>query len=491
MLTSFTYRAGKASQITDIKSGPSRRRRTSLAQNCETILGNFERVRGIEPLALAWKAKVLPLYDTRLQSYFIKKNLFYHLVIYYQFCLYWILVSNNFFVKHHRILMIGWEYYPHYSGGLGVACQGIVENLVDSGEEVTLLLPKSLSPSEPDQTYFTTKKGHRYKVCYIQSILRPYLGCDGITYQGDLTTDVHAFAKIATQVAKGLDFDIIHVHDWLTVPAGIAIKEASHKPLVLHVHSTEYDRTAGGHPNEFVAKIEQRGYTNANLIITVSKYTKNLLVERYQVPADKIVVIHNGVDYAPNENKLSINFLQNHPVIVFVGRLTIQKGPDYFLSVARKVIDQRPEAVFVFVGDGDMYHHLLLTSAYLNLSGSVLFAGFLRGHAKDLLYERADVFLMPSVSEPFGIVALEAAATGTPIIISKTSGVSEVLPSAIKIDFWDTNLMANTILKLLDQPQKQKRLGKKLMSEVGAVTWGKTAIKIKETYYHLLAPEFV
>ena len=386
--------------------------------------------------------------------------------------------------------MVGWEYYPHNSGGLGVACQGIVENLVDIGEVVTLLLPKNLSPSEPNEVIFKTKRGNTYKVIYIQSVLRPYIGLDGIEYSGNLITDVNNFANLAVKTVKNLDFDVVHVHDWLTVPAGIAIKQNYKKPLVLHIHSTEFDRTAGGDPNEQVLSIEKDGYTSSNLIIAVSGYTKNLLIDKYNVPANKVIVVHNGVDYTPNDS-VSIDFLKNSPVIIFVGRLTVQKGPGFFLDTARKVIDKRPDAIFICAGDGDMYQNMLVSSAYQNLSGSVLFAGFLRDQAKDALYKRADVFLMPSISEPFGIVALEAAATGVPVIISKTSGVAEVLPSAIKIDFWDTDLMSKTIIDLIKKAKNTKRLSKKLVSEAGAITWGQTAIKIKEAYYNLLSPELV
>jgi glycosyltransferase involved in cell wall biosynthesis len=394
-------------------------------------------------------------------------------------------------MNSRKILMIGWEFPPYNSGGLGVACQGIVENLVDTGEEVILLLPKVMSVDDPDEVYFETKKGNKYRVIYINTIIRPYVGLDGISYSGDLIKDVNAFASLAVKIAGNLDFDIIHVHDWLTVQAGVAIKEKYSKPLVMHVHSTEYDRTAGGTANEEVSAIEKNGFMFSNLIITVSKYTKDVLTKEYSVPAEKIMVVHNGVDYSPSEDRVSIDFLQGSPVIIFVGRLTIQKGPDFFLDVAKRVIDRRPDAIFVYAGNGDMYHHLLLTSAYKNLSGSVLFAGFLRDKAKDLLYKRADIFMMPSVSEPFGIVALEAAVANTAVIVSKTSGVAEVLPSAIKVDFWDTELMARKILELLEKTKYRAKVSQKVMDEAGAITWGKTAIKIKEVYYQLLSPESV
>ena len=387
--------------------------------------------------------------------------------------------------------MVGWEFPPNNSGGLGVACHGIVENLVDSGEELILVLPKVMSPGDQDSEILKTAKGNPYKVVYIQSLLRPYVGHDGIDYSGDLISDVNAYARLVTKSVAGLEFDIIHVHDWLTVPAGAMLKEKFHKPLVMHVHSTEYDRTAGGGENQAVGEIEKKGFYVSDLIITVSKYTKDLLVKEYNVEPEKIMVVHNGVAFHAISEDVSIDFLKGSPVIIFVGRLTIQKGPDYFIEVARKVISKRPDAVFVFVGNGDMYHHLLLTSAYKRLSGSVLFAGFLRDMAKDKLYKRADVFMMPSVSEPFGIVALEAAMADTPVIVSKTSGVAEVLPSAIKVDFWDTDLMAKEVLDIIEKTDYKRELTEKVKAEAGAVTWGKTAIKIKDAYYQLLSSESV
>ena len=384
--------------------------------------------------------------------------------------------------------MIGWEYPPNNSGGLGVACQGIVENLVDQGEEILLVLPNQNKTEEGKRDGFSTQSGKKYSVLYVHSPLRPYAGRDGKKYSGDLIADVESFARKVLVAVKNEDFDIIHVHDWLTVPAGIKIKETSGKPLVMHVHSTEYDRTAGGDPNAKVSDIESRGFEEADMIITVSKYTKDLLVKKFGVSETKIKVVHNGNNYLPEKGKVSTNFLKDSPVVIFVGRLTVQKGPAYFLDLARKVLDERPETIFVFVGNGDMYQHLLLTSAYQQLSGSVLFAGFLRDSAKDRLYQRADVFVMPSVSEPFGIVALEAAMAGVPVIISKTSGASEVLPSSIKLDFWDTDQMAKSVLKLIAKGDFGRELGERVRKEAEVVTWDKSAMKIKDSYKQLLLP---
>ncbi len=380
--------------------------------------------------------------------------------------------------------MIGWEYPPHNSGGLGVACQGIVENLVDQGEEVILVLP---SPDDPDaQVERKTMVGNTYRVIQIHSPLRPYVSSGSLEYTGDLIGDVKVFARKVREAVDSEQFDLIHIHDWLTVPAGLALKEATGKPLVMHIHSTEFDRTAGGKPNSKVAEIERGGFEKADLIITVSKYTKQILVDKFKVPEEKITVVHNGNDYVPDLGSVSIRFLKNSPVVIFVGRLTIQKGPEYFLDLARRVLKKRPDTIFVFVGNGDMYQHLLMTSAYHSLSGSVLFAGFLRDTAKDRLYQRADVFVMPSVSEPFGIVALEAGMAAKPVIVSKTSGVAEVLPSAIKLDFWDTELMASSVLTLINKSDYRREIGEKIRAEAEVVTWDKSAMKIKESYRQLL-----
>ncbi len=382
--------------------------------------------------------------------------------------------------------MIGWEYPPNYSGGLGIACQGIVENLVEQGEEIILVLPSVMTPKSVCENIFHSPTGKPYRVIYVRSKLRPYAGKDGVEYKGDVIEDVKTYARKVFNAVSEEDFDLIHIHDWLTVPAGLRIKEETGKPMVMHVHSTEYDRTAGGDGNKEVEEIEKKGYLAADKIIAVSGYTKKVLVEKYQVPDEKVEVVHNGNNYLPHSRQVSVDFLKNCPVVIFVGRLTIQKGPVYFIEMAKQVFEKRPETVFVFAGDGDMTKQLMMTSAFSGLSGTVLFAGFLKDEARDRLYQRADVFVMPSVSEPFGIVALEAAVAGVPVVVSKTSGVAEVLPSSIRLDFWDTDLMAKSILALIEKGDYRRELGEKIRSEAGAITWEKSAIKIRENYHQLL-----
>lgn len=389
------------------------------------------------------------------------------------------------------ILMLGWEYPPHNSGGLGVACQGMVEALIDQGQKVILALPSPSSPKEGEWvTYKTLKNLRPYKVLMVYSTMRPYTKNEAVGFEGDLVSQANDYARLIVSALKDTEFDVVHCHDWLTVPAAVALKNAFHKKTIMHVHSTEFDRTGGGEPNLAVAKIEGNGFQESDLILTVSKYTKKLLVEKYHVSEQKVRVVHNGNNYFPNNEKVDIDFLKNSPVILFVGRLTIQKGPEQFLELAKNVINQIPESVFVFAGDGDMYQHLLLTSAYHQLSGHVLFAGFLRDRAKDRLYHRADVFVMPSLSEPFGIVALEAAAFGVPVVVSKTSGVAEVLPSAVAIDFWDIDKMSKVIVEMVSKKMKIGELGERLKKESGQVSWDLAANKLREEYQRLLLPVY-
>lgn len=380
-----------------------------------------------------------------------------------------------------KILMIGWEFPPKNSGGLGVACKGIVEHLVDSGYEVTLVLPKVMSPSDPLPKEFFTEKGKAYKVIFVSSRITPYASTDLAKYDGDIIADVYEYADKIIASVSGVDFDIIHVHDWLTVPAGLAIKKKSGKPLIMHVHSTEYDRTAGGSPYAEVANIEKQGFRESDLIIAVSNYTRGLLVNLYGVDPDKVFVAHNGIDTLPEKN-YPRDFLGNAPVVLFVGRLTIQKGPEYFIQVARQVTKVFPETIFVFAGDGDMFKQLVESTAFNQMTGSVLFAGFLRGSSKEALYHRANVIVMPSVSEPFGIVALEAAQMGKPVILSKTSGAAEVLPSAIAIDYWDIDKTAQNVIDLIADEEKNIFLGQTLRKESEEITWDKTVDTIKNVY---------
>lgn len=395
------------------------------------------------------------------------------------------------------VFMIGWEFPPHNSGGLGVACQGLTRGLLEQGQPVVFAMPQMLSSGGAwrRQTYVHHGNGgsvQKMEMIEVNAQLKPYWRSGSLvgTAVKDMVAEADRYGDVVAQVAASADFEdspLLHAHDWMSIPAGVKAKKKVKKPLVLHIHSTEFDRTGGGEPNHQIADLEWRGMMEADKIVAVSDYTKRLIVNKYGIDTDKIEVVHNGVDPNPEFHSQSLDhFLANRPVVVFVGRLTIQKGPEYFLSVAKRVLQQHKNAVFVLAGHGDMYESLLVSSAFQGLSSSVLFAGFLRGKEKQMLYQRSDVFVMPSVSEPFGIVALEAALAKTPVIASKNSGVVEVLPHAHAIDFWDIDKMTATILDLLDQPQKRASQAEAVASEAQKLNWSQSARKIQNLYSELL-----
>ena len=376
--------------------------------------------------------------------------------------------------------MIGWEYPPKNSGGLGVACQGIVEHLSDAGQEVLLVLPSG--ETEKQIKMLRTRLGKFYPVLFLPSNIRAYPESLPEKYAGNLIEDVYLFARDVEEAVRDEAIDLVHVHDWLTVPAGIAVRNHFKKPLIMHVHSTEFDRTAGGEPNYAVSQIEQMGFHEADLLVAVSGYTKKLLVDEYHVPQEKIEVVYNGVEKNSMGGQQEADFLGTAPVVLFVGRLTIQKGADNFIRLAKKVLEFRPDAVFVIAGDGDMYRYLVEYSAFIEVTGSVLFSGFLRDLDINKLYQRAQVLVMPSVSEPFGLVALEAASWGVPVIVSKTSGVAEVLPSAIQVDYWDSDLAAKHVLDLMTETDKKTKIGEALKIEANQLSWDIAAAKLIKIY---------
>lgn len=408
--------------------------------------------------------------------------------------------------SHVDVLMIGWEYPPHNSGGLGVACEGLTQALSGTNTSIAFTLPYA-HPAAVDhmQMLICSRAGGRTFVsqspqlppffAYSQDLPIPHtfssvsfnprdakkLSASQIEQRVN-----HYAAAIFEQAVDTIDsVDIIHAHDWMTYPAAQLLKRKTGKPFVAHIHSTELDRVPSGQGNAFIAHTEYEGMRAADRVIAVSEFTKQVLVDRYQIPAHKIDVVHNGIaSAAPVEQKV---FAPDRPVIVFMGRLTMQKGAEYFLSLAKAVIHELPEALFVVAGHGDQYSMLLLENAKQGLSSSVLFTGFLRGEQRDFLLSRADVFVMPSISEPFGLVALEAVQRDTPVIISKTSGVREVLPGAIVTDFWDIDAMATSIVRLIKEPSYYESIVSAQLADAAHVTWDVAAQKVKEVYAKILA----
>ncbi|MFA6522772.1 MAG: glycosyltransferase family 4 protein [Candidatus Peribacteraceae bacterium] len=400
-------------------------------------------------------------------------------------------------------LMFGWEYPPHHSGGLGVACQGLVRGLLRNGVRVTLVLPHNLGESEQHLDILSPTDELRSTI-HVPSLLDPYDSVrsyeDRILstniprdtnhlYGPDLGQAVEEFTAMSVDMTKHINPDVIHCHDWMTYGAGVRAARYHHKPLVAHIHATEFDRT-DFHPNEWIAGKERHGLLAADHIIAVSAYTKNLLISHYGIPRDKIMVVHNGHDQPRNTIPPAI--LTQHgkhrdPLVLFLGRLTIQKNPWQFLEIARRVHDHRKDVRFVMAGDGPMMAELLDRTCELGLGDSVIFTGNVRGREVQALYTAADCFVMPSLSEPFGLVALEAIAHDTPVIVSKQSGVAEVLDHAFKVDYWDADMMADCILTILREEALSGQLKAEAPRVLQRLTWKNQAHKVQSIYQHLIS----
>lgn len=397
-----------------------------------------------------------------------------------------------------KILTFGWDYPPIKNGGLGVACYGLTTELVRRGIEVIFVLPRTQEVDGSARFIFANKqRGIRARV--IDSPLKPYLSSNSPLYvfekdgtqrvfARNLIEEVYHYAAKAGAIASEEEFDIIHAHDWTSYLAGLAAKEVTGKPLIVHVHATSYDQAGSKNVDPEVYKIEMRAFEEADCIVTVSQLTKDIIVREHGADPEKIVVVHNGcseIEPVPLAPVLSELKSQGKKIVLFHGRITIQKGPDYFVRAARRVVDIAPNTVFVVSGWGDMEHQVMQLVGALGLSSNVIFAGALWDEERDRMYQSADLLVMPSVSEPFGLVALEAIQHGTPALISKQSGVSEVLTNVLKVDFWDVEEMANKIVALLRYSPLDAQLTQYGRSEARRNSWGKAAHSIKELYEHL------
>lgn len=391
-----------------------------------------------------------------------------------------------------KVLMLGWELPPHNSGGLGVACWGLSKALAEKGVKVTFVLPKKIDVgSDFMEIVFANVKDVDH------TALGVYKNYSHWKEEMELEVDTpHDFVRGAFDyaekiqaIAKKHNADIVHAHDWLTYPAGVSARKTIGKPYVAHIHSTEYDRTGGNSPNPVVYKIESNGLRSADKVISVSDFTKNIVVDKYGVDHNKVHTVHNGAERFDSDQlppALEEMKKLGYKMVLFLGRITLQKGPDYFVHAAKIVSDFEDKVMFVVTGSGDMQEQMIGEAARLGISDKFIFTGFIRGQEKDRIFQSADVYVMPSVSEPFGITALESVVNGTPALISKQSGVSEVLHHVLKADFWDVEEMANKIVTLLRYDALKNDLSKESIKEVRNVNWHNSADKCINIYNHLI-----
>jgi len=398
-----------------------------------------------------------------------------------------------------RVLMFGWEFPPHNSGGLGVACEGLAKALTRRQVEIVFVLPKKVDLSDEEINFLYADIGTT-KIRTVDTALQPYITAPEYeryrnlvksnVYSDDLIAETMRYAIAAADIAREESFDIIHAHDWLSFLAGIEAKRVSGKPLVVHVHITSFDQSGGGEVDERVYAIEKAGMETADMVVAVSQYTKDTITRYYGINPDKIQVVHNGVQTDLfHSNDAEEKFLLKKPgqkMVLFVGRLTLHKGPDYFLSAAQCVLKHYPNTLFVIAGSGEMEWQIIRQAAELGIADKVFFAGFARGEELTKLFRAADLYVLPSVSEPFGLTALESLINGTPVLVSKQSGVSEVLRYALKVDFWDVEEMANKIIAALKYAPLSQHLSKHGQEEAYKLTWDKAAAKCIELYRKLI-----
>ncbi len=420
-----------------------------------------------------------------------------------------------------KVLMFGWEFPPHISGGLGTACYGLTKGLSHFDLEMIFVVPKSYGDEDQSflkirdagdveiDSHFIERKEFWSKLTYleVESHIKPYISPEAFEilheedkvdieemkrkafsqkfkftgkYGKNLIEEVYRYAVIAAKVATEHDFELIHSHDWLTYPAGIMAKKISGKPLVIHVHATEYDRS-GDSPNPDVFKIEKQGMETADRVITVSNLTRRIVIEKYGINPDKVFTVHNAVEPYTYKN---IDYTRNlkEKVVTFLGRITFQKGPEYFVEAAKKVLDKDPNVRFVMAGSGDMMNKMIKRAAELGIMTKFHFAGFLKGEDVFKMFSLSDVYVMPSVSEPFGISPLEAMSSNVPVIVSHQSGVSEILTHALKVDFWDVDALADAIYGLLNYKALSESFRKHGKIEVENLKWENAAYKVLQVY---------
>lgn len=388
--------------------------------------------------------------------------------------------------------MIGWELPPHNSGGLGVACLDMTKALSNKGVDIEFLLPYRYSQpiNHMKVTSPLDKTVREIQALGLAYDSFKYIYRDGHYEIKDLYSMVHYFEIAVDRIVDSLEFDIVHAHDWLTFRAALRVKARKNCPIILHVHSIESDRAAGGYGNPFVRDIEEQSFLLSDRIIAVSNHTKQAIINDYGIEPAKISVVYNSIDQDNLADELTANnyrYLeqlksQGYRIVSSVGRLTIQKGLTNLLYAAKAVIDHSPKTIFLILGSGEQYYELIRLSTDLGIGNKVLFAGFQRGARLRDSFRIADLFVMPSISEPFGLTALEAAFYGTPSLVTKQAGVSEILKNCLKVDFWDINEMANQIVGYLHSTSLQETMSYQLGLEINGLSWSKSAEDIIDIY---------
>lgn len=422
-----------------------------------------------------------------------------------------------------RVLMFGWEFPPNISGGLGTACYGLTRGLSTLPDvDVTFVVPKAFGDEEKSaiqligagdipvrrRTMSIEALGKISEYFEVQSKLVPYVdpldygkqsafSVEGIgsllatdpqgrlqfsgKYGPDLLSEIAKYALVANFIAKDNEFDVIHAHDWLAYPAGIAAKEVSGKPLVIHVHATDFDRS-GNSVNPNVYAIERKGMEAADKIITVSNLTRRIVIDKYGADPKKVVTIYNAVEPLQGEEKPAPQKGAGEKIVTFLGRITLQKGPEYFVEAAARVLQKMENVRFVMAGSGDMMNGMVRRAAALGIANKFHFTGFLKGNDVFRLLRMSDLYIMPSVSEPFGISPLEAMQSGVPVIISRQSGVAEILDHAIKVNYWDIDSIADAIHGVISYPAMSKALSRNGKTETARFKWENSAKRVREIY---------
>ena len=426
-----------------------------------------------------------------------------------------------------RVLMFGWEFPPHISGGLGTASYGLTKGMATLDDlEVIFVVPKAWG--DEDQTVVRLIGANQVPVAYkkvfykgfkrpverieVSSKIVPYTDPDDFwklvksevsgynfyvktnskgkvdfsgKYDSSLLDEIYKYSVVAAVIADENEFDIIHAHDWLAYPAGIAAMEVSGKPLVIHVHATDFDRS-GGSVNPDVYRIEKNGMDAASKIITVSNLTRDIVINRYNIDPAKVETVYNAVEPVTIEENCIIKKGFDEKVVTFLGRITMQKGPEYFIEAAYKVLQVMNNVRFVMAGSGDMMERMMRRAAALKITDRFHFTGFLKGTDVFTMLDMSDVYIMPSVSEPFGISPLEAMQSNVPVIISKQSGVAEILTHAVKTDFWDIDAMADAIYGILNYPALAHMFIKNGKEEVIRLKWDNSARHVRDIYYRVI-----